>query len=285
MKLSFKLNRALLSIVALLIASPMHAQEEVEIDYTLTFKTVKNPDFSRSMIAEFYGMADRDKYPIYQAEITFLNVLDTQEVVLGTVKTDKEGIAKLDLTKEQNYLRDEDAYMTFRAVFEETEGIDAFEEELAIIDLNLTMELNESEDGRSITAYANMINAEGEEEPIEESDIYFKVQGMLGRLTVDPGWLEYGEYTFDFPDDIPGDKDGNLEIYAMIQDNYDYGDVTQKAAAQWGTGPIVSPARTAKLWTELGPEWMIAVLTVLLIAVWANIIHTIYNLNQIKKEG
>jgi len=48
---------------------------------------------------------------------------------------------------------------------------------------------------------------------------------------------------------------------------------------------IINPEKTRKLWTDLGPEWMIVALSVLLVAVWANIIHTIYHLVKIKHEG
>jgi len=275
------------SLALSLSLTKVHAQDIDlgEYDFTFNLKTVKNADNSRTLSVDFYAEADRDKYPVYGAEIKFYNVLEDETILLGTSKTTEEGIAQLTLKGETTYLKDEDGYITFQAAFEGTDQLDAFEAETSVIDLKLSMELNEDEDGKSITLYANAINGAGEEVPIEESDVYVYVQGMLTKLKIEDGWIEEGEYSFDFPKDLPGDKDGNLTIYARIEDNDDYGNVLQSVSAQWGVGPIINPEKTRKLWTDLGPEWMIVALSVLLVAVWANIVHTIYHLVKIKQEG
>lgn len=292
MKNPFIINRSIKLILIGLIFNLLQpfevlAQEEetIEYDYSFRFKTIKNADQSRSLVVNFYGEADREKYPVYQAEIQFINTLEDEQVILGTATTNDAGVAELKLEPGRAYLKDAEGYITFLATFEGRGEIASMEEEIAVIDLNLTMELEESEDGNSITVYANVLNAAGEEEPLEESDIYFYVQGMINKLKIEDGWLEYGEYSFEFPANLPGDKDKNLTIYAQINDSDDYGNVVASKTANWGVGPIITKDKTPKLWTELGPEWMILALSALLIGVWANLIHAIYNLVKIKKEG
>ncbi len=265
---------------------PLSAQDDdVSLDMEFRFKTYKNADKTRSFIVEFYGTMEKERVPVYDAEIRFFNSTEDEEVLIGTANTTQEGISNLTLPADYSYIKDEEGYINVTARFEGSGDLDSFEESLAVRDLNLTLELNESEDGNTITVYANMIDNLGEEIPIEESDIYFYVQGMVSRLPIGDDWLEEGEYIFDFPNDIPGDKNGTLLVYVEIEDNDDFGNVTQTATVNWGTGPRLESGKVRMLWSDFGPIWMIVLMSTLLIAVWANIIHSIYNLVRINQEG
>lgn len=278
----------LLSAMLTWVLVPVLAQEEedeVEYEYSMTMKNVKNPDGSRTLSAELTGESEEGTFPVYQAEIGFYNTLEDSVILLDKVLTNDEGKAELIVPASTNYLKDEEGGITLRAVFEGTDQIDSFEEEVTVKDLNLTMELSEEDGVKTIMVYMNAINADGEEEPVEESDIYFYVQGMINKLPIHDDWLEEGEYEYEFPNNIPGDQDGNLTIFVRVEDSDDFGTVVQQANAKWGSGPIINPAKTRKLWTDMGPEWMIVMMTIVLVLVWANILHGIYNLVKIKKEG
>jgi hypothetical protein len=276
----------LVAVILITIPNSLKAQEVEEFDFNFNFKTIKNADYTRTLNVEFYGELDRDVFPVYGAEINFYNLYDEDSLLLlGTTLTTDEGIATLILPENQKYIKDEDGYITFRAIFEETESLESFEEELSVLDLVMSFELNEDEGENSIDVYASVINASGEKEPVEETDIYFYVKGMVNPLPIYDDWLEEGEYTFDFPDNLPGDLEGNLIVYIKIEDSDDFGNVVQEAQVPWGIGPMTHPVKTRKLWTEGGPEWMIAVLSILLILVWSNIFHAIFHLIRVRKEG
>ncbi|MBT8300184.1 MAG: hypothetical protein KJO63_02520, partial [Maribacter sp.] len=83
----------------------------------------------------------------------------------------------------------------------------------------------------------------------------------------------------------PGDTNGDLEVYASIEDHDEFGDVIQKKKVNWGVFNKQIKGKNNTLWSEAAPIWMYAVLTILLVGVWANYVYTIVNLLKIKKEG
>lgn len=273
-----------LMVTMILIFQCINAQEVDEIDYYFDFTTTKLVDNSRALDVSFYGRMDREKIPVVGATIQY-HLSDNGDLIeLGQSVTDREGKGRLVLEK-SGWPADEEGYITFIASFEGSEGIDAFEEELSIIDVQLELMLEESDDEKLVNISAMAVMQNGSLEPIEEGDIYFFIQGMLTKLPIEEGWIDMGEYSFQFPNDIPGDKDGNVIIYAVIEDSYEYGNVIQSAPANWGIGAMSQAMNPRSLWSSIAPRWMMVVLAVLFILVWANILHAVFALFQIKRLG
>ncbi len=121
--------------------------------------------------------------------------------------------------------------------------------------------------------------------PIEEIDVIFSVGGMLSKMPIEEASVEDGEYEFEFPANISGDKDGNVDVYVVVEDNDDFGNVIQKKNVNWGKLDKLTAENENTLWSEAAPIWMYLVLTILLVGVWANYAYSIKNLLKIKKEG
>jgi len=253
------------------------------------FNTIKQTDNSRllevSLIVQ--NKKDRkDKIPVFEADIDFYNVLNDKEILLGTAKTSKEGVAQFIVPATQNYLLDENGYINLIARFEGSDKLKGKEKDLAVKDLKLELNLTEIDSVKTVLVKAFTIDSLGFETPLEEADIVVSVKGMLSNMPIEEGEIENGEFEYEFPTDIPGDDDGDLTVVVSIEDHDDFGNLIQEKSVNWGIHKTV-PVKKVKntLWSESAPLWMYIVLTILLVGVWANYIYTIVNLFRIKKEG
>ena len=279
-------------IIGLLINTKSIAQEqEFEIsDYRMlfNFKTVKNHDNSRLLEVSFIAgnKKDRkDKIPIYEAEIEFLNILDDEEIILGKSKTDKDGIAQVTIPTNQSYLTDVNGNINLMARFNGSDELDGEEEEISVKNLYLDLDLIEIDSVRSVVVKAYVLDSLGVKSPAVETDIIISVEGMLSKMPIGDGTIEDGEFILEMPVDIPGDVNGDLIVYSIIEDHDEYGNVIQKKTANWGIVNGESKKDTNTLWSDAAPIWMYMVLTILLVGVWANYLYTIINLFKIRKEG
>ncbi|MCB0475570.1 MAG: hypothetical protein KDC69_07835 [Flavobacteriaceae bacterium] len=281
-----------IAIIGLLLLSNRGlAQDKDSLDnyrFYFKFNTVKQADSTRLLKVEYTARNKKDRkdiVPVYGAEIQFYNVADDEDLSLGTATTNKEGIAKLSLSKDQQYSTGEDGYITVKAQFDGSDALDAEEEELTFKDLHLVFNLEEIDSVKTISTRAYTLDSLDTEIPVDEADINFYIGGMLSKMKIEEGSLSDGEYEFELQNMVPGDKDGNVTYYAMIEDNDDYGTVIAKQTMKWGTGQIAgAPQDDHMLWSEAAPYWMYIVLTIMLLGVWINYVYTVINLIKIKKE-
>ncbi|MBT8261154.1 MAG: hypothetical protein KJN82_07565, partial [Bacteroidia bacterium] len=227
----------------------------------------------------------KDKVPVYNADINFYNTLNDEQVLLGTVKTNNEGIAKIVLPSDQNYLIDEEGFINFLADFEGTDALKRKDSDLVVKDLFLELNLEEIDSVKTVLVNAFVLDSLKIKQPIEEADIVFSVGGMISRMPIEDGSIEDGTYEFEFPEGIKGNKEGHIDVYAFIEDHDEYGNVLAKQTKPWGTKLEIQDSNlNNKLWTDFAPIWMYILLSILLIGVWANFVYTIFNLFKIRKE-
>jgi len=272
-------------IIALLFSLNAFAQDDAS-NYRMRFKfkTVKQHDNSRMLEVSFIGQNKKDrkdKIPVFDAEIKFYNEAN----LLGTTKTSNEGIAQFTVPENQNYTTDEDGYINFTAKFEGSDGLDEEEDDIQVKNLYLELNLEEIDSVKTVLVKAFTIDSLGVEIPLEEADLIISVGGMISKMNLIEGTIEEGEFEFEFPTDIPGDANGDILVYSIIEDNDDFGNIIQQKSINWGTFKTKSVKESNTLWSEAAPIWMYIVLTILLVGVWANYIYTAVNLFQIKKEG
>jgi len=277
-------------IIALVFSFTSIAQENDASNFRMMFKfkTVKQNDNSRLLEVSFIARNKKDrkdKIPVVDTEIKFYNTLNEEEVLLGTSTTSQEGIAQLILPESHNYLVDENGFINLIAKFEGTDALDEEEEELSVKDLHLELNLEEIDSVKTVIIKAFTIDSLGIETPVEEADIIVSVQGMLSKMKIKEDYIEDGEFKFEFPTDLPGNENGDITVFSIIEDNDDFGNVFQKKTVNWGTFNKQVKEEGNKLWSEAAPMWMYIVLTILLLGVWANYVYTILNLFKIKKEG
>ena len=290
MKTAFIRYSVFAILLGLLINTNGFAQENDASKYKMlyNFKTVKQYDNSRLLEVSFIARNKKDRkdnVPVYDAEIKFYNILDGDEILLGASKTSKEGIAQITLPEDQQYIKDNEGNIHLAARFEGTDALDEEEEEIIVKNLHLELNLREIDSVKTVLVKAYTIDSLGVEAPVEEADVIISVAGMLSKMKVEEGTIEEGEFEYEFPTDIPGDANGDLIVYAIIEDHDEFGNVVQKKSVNWGTFNKERKENKNTLWSDAAPIWMYIVLTILLVGVWANYLFTIINLFKIKKEG
>lgn len=272
--------------------SQQEEQEEFDVRKYKTvykFNSLKQSDNTRLLEVSFIVQNKknrRDKIPVFEAEISFYNIANDEELLLGTALTSKEGIAQLILPSTQNYELDEDGFINLTARFKGSKGLKSAKRSLAVKDLHLELNLIEIDSVKTVTIEAYTLDSLQTKVPLEEADIIISVKGMLSNMPIEEGEIEDGTFEYEFPTDIPGDGDGDLTVVVSMEDHDDFGNIIQEKNVNWGnhkTTPIKKAKNT--LWSESAPLWMYIVLTILLLGVWANYIYTIINLFKIKKEG
>ena len=286
----FKYTFLKLIIALLFLGVRTVAQEFDANNYKMafSFKTAKNYDSSRLLEVSFIAKNKkdrRDKIPIYDAEIKFFNVLNNTETLLGISKTSQEGIAAITLPENHEYLVDEEGNINLIARFEGSESLAEEETEITVKNLHVALALVEIDSVRTIQVNAFTIDSSGVKIKVNETDIVVSMEAMLSKMTLAEGTIEDGEFEFKFLDDIPGDVNGDITVYAIIEDHDEFGDVIQKKTINWGSLKEQAEIEKYALWASLAPIWMYVVLTIMLVGVWANYAYTILNLYIIKKEG
>jgi hypothetical protein len=280
-------------VIALTIGSVSNngsfAQENDLKNYKVRFNlnTIKQPDNSRVLEVSFIATNKKDRkdrVPVFDADINFYNVTADEDLLLGTIKTDEEGAAKLTVPGNQTYVTDADGYINFKAVFEGTDGLDYEDAELAIRDVFLELNLEEIDSVKTVVLNAYTLDSLKTKIPLEATSIKFAVGGFISDLPIQEGTVEGGEYQFQFPENISGDKNGTIAVIASILDSDEFGNVIQKKNVNWGINKEIE-IESNKLWSEVAPIWMYIVLSILLVGVWANYAYSINNLFKIKKEG
>ena len=277
-------------LIGFLITANSFAQEFEIKNYRIkfSFNTYKQADNSRLLEVGFIATNKKDrkdKAPIYEADIEFYNVLNDEEVKLGVAKTNKEGVAQLTVPENQSYLTDEEGYINLKAVFEGTDGMKSKEDEIAVKDIFLELDLTEVDSIKTVVFNAYTLDSLQTKVPVPELDVVFSVGGMISKMPIEEASIEDGEYEFEFPTGIPGDKQGNIDVFVSVEDHDDFANVIQKKSVNWGVLNQITEAETNTLWSEIAPIWMYVVLTILMVGVWSNYIYSFINLLKIRKEG
>ena len=125
------------------------------------------------------------------------------------------------------------------------------------------------------------------DEPVEDEDVSLFVKRLFSPLKVGEATTdEEGAAEIVFPMDLPGDGEGQLEIFARLEDHSDFGTVEVALDEPWGK-PVsqLSQKLPQALWSPNPPTWMILTFIILMAAVWGHYAVIVYKLIQVKREG
>ena len=255
--------------------------EPIEPVMELTY--LKDTDGKINLRAGMVNYVNRMPVPLPGLEI-FFYAGDDSLVRLGSIPTDTEGLAVLQLAEGTGLPLAADGSVRYLAEYAGDENILPAEYEIYITDVNLEMSLDMVDSVRTVSLRAYSL-IDGLEVPVADEDVYVYVNRMFSDLPVGEDFLdENGAYVTEVPDDIPGDAEGNIEIIARFNDHYLFGTVEKRQTVRWGLRmqyDFSIPRRT--LWTQIAPLWMIITLSILLIGVWSHYIYVIVQLFRLKR--
>ena len=126
--------------------------------------------------------------------------------------------------------------------------------------------------------------------PIEDLELYFYVKRTFSLLPIGDGFNstdENGILEIEFPNDLPGDTEGNVIIVVKVIESDIYNDLTIETTKKWGLPLILEETSVEKrsLWAAAAnaPLSLIISISLMIIAVWYIICFILYKLYRISR--
>lgn len=140
-----------------------------------------------------------------------------------------------------------------------------------------------------VTAKASDFDHDSIGTPIEEIDLYLYVQRTFSLLPIGDRFTETdenGERTIEFPDDLPGDTLGLIDVVVKIEDADEYMDTSFTKAINWGLPLIIDKSEnTRALWaaSASAPISLLILTNSLILIVWGVIFYICLKIYHISK--
>jgi hypothetical protein len=126
--------------------------------------------------------------------------------------------------------------------------------------------------------------------PVKGVEVHLYAKRLYTLLPVDKvvATDENGEASFNFPMDLPGDKNNTITVIAKVEKNETYGNVETLAEVKWG---VVSKSesynwsnRSLSASREKAPMFLVVASTLIILVIWGTILFIIFQLVRIKKS-
>lgn len=214
-------------------------------------------------------------------DVEFFVTTDSSEVSLGQAVTDETGVATLSVEAE-SIPRDTANPIAFLALFEGNDEFEESDDDIEIFPARIVLE--PMEEDSSLAVQITLLRGD---EPVADEDVSLFLKRLFSPLKVGEATTdEDGMATIAFPMGFPGDAQGNLDIYAFLEEHDDFGNVKSTMIAAWGKPVSDLPQDLPRaLWSPYPPIWMVLAFTVLMAAVWGHYGVIVFKLFQVKKEG
>ena len=270
-------------LIATLIFVTSNFAFSSSISPSLVLQYFKNSDNQRYLKATLTYTENRKDKPLADKEIIFF--VGEKKNELARVNTSEKGVAILQFANDYKIPIGKDDLWHFSSEFTGIDSIEAASsDELAIKDLQLDLQLDLIDSVKTVLLQAHTVNDKGKSVPLADEAINVYVARRFSLLQVGDGTFDAdGKLSVEFPNDIPGDKDGNITVVAKLDEHPTYGNVEKRANIQWGLPSTYKAATTHRaLWTKGAPTWMIVALTIMLSGVWGHYLYAIICLIRIK---
>ena len=259
-------------------------EESSMISPSLEFITVQKSNNTIDLKAALKAKVKGTFYVLPLIKISFVQVTDTEEKVLGFVITDRNGKAVFNL-KADSLLTNKEGKLLFKAVYAGNKQMEPVEEEVTIKRARLEIVPVKEDSLYSVTVKLIDIGT-GTEIPVPETALGVFVHRSFNPLKLGEGTTdENGEASVQIPTNLPGDAKGNITLMARLDENEIYGNMEATVVQKWGI-PVsdVIASQPRALWSSHPPVWMLVTFILLMAIVWGHYIVIVYQLLRLRKE-
>ena len=243
---------------------------------------------------------DRRYRPAEGVEVSLYASKISPEHLLGSLVSTEDGTNAYSFSKEQNEIAENLLITTYYGVIHENDTVQSKEVEITIKAVNLEVRyFGDSIWRKQIHVHVSETDSVGNDIPQKNVNIKILVDRPLSPLPIkdvfstpdEEGNLSTdaeGNIYMNFPDDLPGDDDGNLKILIKIVEDDDYGTVQVADIKQWGIPTTIKDLTLKRsLWASSAnaPILLIVFITSLIVAVWGIIFYIVYKIFRISKLG
>ena len=274
-------------ILAMFVSFPVIASAQelpVKDSPALDFTYLKKSDGSKLLTATLTIFRNRVTYPIIGSKISFFLGTDTLSAV---IPTNADGKAYLIVEPGAELPVNNEGFAALMAGFDGNDTLESAEATIAVKDAVLKMSLDLIDSVKTVTVWAFLQDAGNDSIPLAGEPVSVYVERMFSPLKIGEGSFDdLGQFTCEFPADLPGEADGTVKIIARIEENAQYANIETARQYPWGVPSMHGPTGSHRaLWTEIAPMWMIVTLTILLSGVWGHYIYVIIQLVLIKRDS
>jgi hypothetical protein len=289
----------LISIVLFGLAGLNNLQAQSKAPVRVYLEHFRSPE-KRVLSVRVLSKPEKRYLPAVGVEV-FLYMSEISEInLLGTIIATDDGTGTFTLNQEQFKLAEDKKYIQYFAVVNESETLRRKEAEITIKDVKLEVKyFGDTIWRKQIYVHVFETDTAGNNIPQEGIEIKFLVERPLSPLPVkdvfnpsdDEGRTftdSSGEISMTFPNDLPGDADGNLQILIRIVEHDDYGTVEVADIKAWGVPTIINDLTLKRsLWASSAnaPISVLIFINSLILAVWGTIFYIVFKIFQIRKIG
>lgn len=125
--------------------------------------------------------------------------------------------------------------------------------------------------------------------PLKETSVSLYVKRYFGNLPIGKPLItaNTGMVTFEIPKNIPGDKQGNLEIIFKLA-NDQYGEIQKSLKLPIGEATDKPPlTQNRAMWNVAAkaPVWLILTYSLVVITIWSFLVYIVFQLIKIRKTS
>lgn len=233
-----------------------------------------------------FSKVEDENIMVSHINLSVINELDGEEIVLGTTTTNMEGDSKFVLPKLNEITADSTNTYNLVVSFEGNESYTRASKGVSFKDANIIAKLITKDSLNYISA--SLSDASTDSLLVGEL-LNVQVQRLFMPLKIGKEFNqtdENGTILVNIDNDIPG-IDGNLTIEVVLNDNDTYGTVKDLVVAPVGI-PIVDESTfdQRKMWSSRNktPLFLLIFPNLLIFGIWGLIIYLITNLFKIAKS-
>jgi len=247
---------------------------------------VKSTDGSKRISLSLSARIDEKRVSIGNAELHVTASNDILNTELGVVTTNQTGKAFLDLKGDRSIPKDNDGYYTFNIRFAGNQSLNEVIKTIRVKDIFMEMSVSKKDSLTDVFVKVFTINEAGEKVAVPGIPVDFFIKRIFclyrfGGEKTD----SLGTCSVEFPQSIPGDTTGKIEVVTRIIDHDDYATVETAGSFNGGNPVIIEPMHKRGLGDTDAPLWMVYTLLVLLSGVWLHVLYVILSIIRINIIG
>ncbi len=275
-------------ITLLIVPSSIYAQGKTDSttveNSKLTFSYLCTSNDSVCLTANLFVKKESDTYGLKNATVEFFTNQENRLNPLGTVVTNQDGDAVLNVVL-GNLKPDKEGLISYIAKFAGTSKYTEVSATFSAEPAKLRLSFNIQDSIRYLNVIGTCKDSKGQEVALPKETVILYVPRLFSLLKIGEVSLDdQGKGSFEFPNGIVGDTLGNLKIIAKIEESEKYGFVQGTSTINWGVPKQYYKAEvpSRELWTPIAPMWMIITLIIMLAGVWAHYAYAVWELVMIK---
>lgn len=289
-------NRFIYRIVLTLLVSlfaistgiqSLSAQETKKNTVRLKANYVKIMDGDSYLDIAASSRIDKKNTKVSDIDLTIFNILDNENIELGSVITDKKGQGKFVINDLNAVSSDSTNTFNLLVSFKGNEGFKKARRNISFKDALIETDLITKDSINYIKA--SLIDAVTGM-PVADATLNARVQRLFKPLPLGKDFYttdENGTIIVPVEEGIPG-VDGNLDLEVVLDDSDAYGTVKAVVTAPLGV-PIVDESTFDKrtMWSPRNktPLFLLIFPNLIIFAIWAILVYLMINLIRISKSS